>query len=84
MLPKTDLKLESRTGSEVDKNRLESTFQKLGFKVCTEKNKKHDDMLEILKDTVKKFQYSCLFVAILSHGDQGRLQKNWFSINSIL
>ncbi|KAI4465307.1 caspase [Holotrichia oblita] len=70
-LAKTDFKLENRNGSQADKTRLEETFRRLGFDIVSEDNLIHVEMLKVLLRTVKKFQHSCLVVAILSHGDQG-------------
>ncbi|GJQ70479.1 cysteine-type endopeptidase [Trypoxylus dichotomus] len=70
-LPNTSTKLENRRGSEEDKKKLEETFAKLKFCIEIKENLAHDCILEELEKVVRKFMYSCLVVAILSHGDQG-------------
>lgn len=83
MWVKVDSKLKTRNGTGVDKTRLQTIFTKLGFYVVTDDNNTHSKMLEELKtvkEDVYKLKYSSLFVAILSHGDQGRFQRKTHSI----
>nr|CAH7725482.1 unnamed protein product [Callosobruchus chinensis] len=77
LLPTSSEQLERRVGTENDKLRLTNTFEKFGFKVFTEDNLKHMDMLHYIKKTVACVKNeSSLFVCILSHGDEVNDQKN--------
>lgn len=74
MLP-TDIennKLESRIGTEKDKEDLIDTFKKFGFRIVIANNLTHEDLIVKVKEVVKDVKKeSSLFVCILSHGDKG-------------
>ncbi|KRT79508.1 Peptidase [Oryctes borbonicus] len=70
-LPNTHGILENRNGSEEDKRKLQETFKKLKFHIEIKENLTDTKIIEELKMIVNNFVYSCLFVAILTHGDQG-------------
>lgn len=64
-------KLESRTGTEKDKEKLQATFTKFGFKIVIADNLPHVDLIAKVREVVKSITIeSSLFVCILSHGDK--------------
>lgn len=72
-------KLESRTGTEKDKEELQATFTKFGFKVVIADNLSHVDLIAKVREVVKSMTIeSSLFVCILSHGDKGTWYRKKF------
>lgn len=73
MLPTdTTYKLDTRYGSEKDKNNLKETFENFGFKVIIEEDLIHLDMIKKITDVLTDIKdESSLFICILSHGDEG-------------
>ncbi|XP_074025443.1 death related ced-3/Nedd2-like caspase isoform X2 [Leptinotarsa decemlineata] len=70
--PDTTDKLESRLGTEKDRDNLEKIFRKYGFKVIVVNDLTHIEMVEKIREVVKLVtDESSLFICILSHGDKG-------------
>ncbi|XP_018561308.1 caspase-8 [Anoplophora glabripennis] len=64
-------KLESRKGTEKDKEKLISTFTKFGFKIVVAENLTHESLTAQVTEVAKSVTIeSSLFVCILSHGDK--------------
>ncbi|XP_044753113.1 caspase-8 [Coccinella septempunctata] len=69
-----DEMLHKRSGSEVDLHRLKSVFENRNFEVTPKENLSHLKMISELQnmiESIDKKTCSCLFVIILSHGDEG-------------
>ncbi|KAM3938222.1 caspase-3-like [Leptodactylus fuscus] len=68
-----DQKLPRRTGTSQDENRLKDVFENLGFQVQIEKDKKCDEIVNIL-DKVAGDDHSncnCFVCIVMSHGNEG-------------
>ena len=66
--------LETRLGTDVDRDRLSETFNSLGFTVYIAGNLTHIDLLETVASAIKKFvkkEHSCFVLCVLSHGISG-------------
>ena len=66
-----DHKLETRLGTDVDRDRLSETFNSLGFTVYIVENLAHRDLIRTVASAIKKFvkqEHSCFVLCILSHG----------------
>ena len=69
------LGLSARNGTDVDQDNLLMTLQQLDFEVKVYKDLPYKEIENIL-ETLSRDNHSdadCLFVAVLSHGDQGLL-----------
>ena len=68
---KPSLKLESRHGTNFDRDNLEVKLKDLGFKVVVYDDLPKSAVESILKQTSKEdhSEADCIFVAVLSHGD---------------
>ncbi|KAL3876382.1 hypothetical protein ACJMK2_034234 [Sinanodonta woodiana] len=68
------LNLPERSGTDVDRSALYSTFQALGFDVKRHDNKTVEEMKTILSDASNDSDYhrksDCFICAILTHGDE--------------
>ncbi|KAG5896722.1 hypothetical protein JTB14_014598 [Gonioctena quinquepunctata] len=70
--PDATEKLESRFGTEKDRDDLKKVFTNYGFKVLVENNLNHIDMMIKIKEVVESVRdESSLFICILTHGDKG-------------
>ncbi|PSN34881.1 hypothetical protein C0J52_22862 [Blattella germanica] len=66
--------LETRYGTDIDRDRLKEMFDSMGFITIVEENLSHVEMLNKLRDCVRtQFtnKHSCFVLCILSHGVQG-------------
>lgn len=64
--------LESRQGTEKDKDRLKSVFSRMGYKVIVKQNLAHYDMIKYIEETIDAIvEESSLIICILSHGETG-------------
>jgi hypothetical protein len=69
-----DHKLESRLGTDADRDRLSETFNSLGFTVYIDENLTHSNLLATVDSALKEFvkkEHSCFVLCILSHGIHG-------------
>jgi hypothetical protein len=69
-----DHQLETRLGTDVDRDRLSETFNSLGFTVYIGENLTHSDLIATVASAIKKFvkkEHSCFVLCILSHGIRG-------------
>lgn len=59
-------------GTEYDKERLETTFRHFGFKVQTENNLSHLEIIQKIEEVIQSVtDESSLFICIMSHGEKG-------------
>lgn len=66
--------LETRLGTDVDRDRLSETFNSLGFIVYIAENLTHKDLIATVDSAIKEFvkkEHSCFILCILSHGIRG-------------
>ncbi|PSN40162.1 hypothetical protein C0J52_14092 [Blattella germanica] len=66
--------LETRLGTDMDRDRLINTFESMGFTTCTAENLTHEEMLQFVDDIVRndfRKEHSCLVLCIMSHGAEG-------------
>jgi hypothetical protein len=69
-----DHELETRLGTDVDRDRLRETFNSLGFTVYIVDNLMHRELIETVASAIKQFvkkEHSCFVLCILSHGIRG-------------
>jgi hypothetical protein len=69
-----DQVLETRLGTDVDRDRLSETFNSLGFTVYIGENLTHRDLIATVASAIKeyvKMEHSCFVLCILSHGIPG-------------
>ncbi|XP_060532956.1 caspase-8 [Cylas formicarius] len=65
-------KLDTRLGTEKDKDRLQRVFERFRFDVQVETNLPHYEIAKVIADTVERVRNeSSLFVCVLSHGGEG-------------
>ncbi|KAF6022797.1 CASP7 [Bugula neritina] len=70
----TQLQMNDRPGSSVDRDKLAGTLQFIGFKdIIVHNNLTSRKMVDVLKEVAKRdfTDSDCVFVALLSHGDEG-------------
>lgn len=77
MLPSPDLQLQQREGTEADVKILKDTFRHLHFNdesIIVRENRTHIQILQEVKDAANKVtkDHSTFFVAILTHGENGK------------
>jgi hypothetical protein len=75
-----DYELDSRLGTDVDRDRLSETFNSLGFTVWIGQNLTHTDLLESVRSAIEervKREHSCFVLCILSHGKHGGYAHCW-------
>lgn len=67
--------LNTRAGTAVDGESLEKTLKELGFRVIVFKDLAHKDVKQHITQAAMAdhSRYDCLFVAVLTHGELGRL-----------
>jgi len=66
--------LETRLGTDVDRDRLSETFNSLGLIVYIAENLTHKDLIATVDSAIKEFvkkEHSCFILCILSHGIRG-------------
>jgi len=69
-----DHPLETRLGTDVDRDRLSETFNSLGFTVYIVENLTDRDLIKTVASAIKEFvkkEHSCFVLCILSHGIRG-------------
>ncbi|XP_057370248.2 uncharacterized protein LOC130691334 [Daphnia carinata] len=68
-------KTQNRGGSDKDRDKLEKTFKKLGFKIEIIENSASFDLKSDIKDLAKRDwkDYGCLVVCFLSHGIENEI-----------
>jgi hypothetical protein len=69
-----DHELETRLGTDVDRDRLSETFNSLGFTVYIVENLTHRDLIATVDSAIKEYvkkEHSCFVLCILSHGIRG-------------
>lgn len=76
-MPSLDYQLQNREGTEADENALINTFTQLNFEkdsIILKQNRTHTQMLQDIQEAAGKVteQHSTLFVAILTHGEEGK------------
>ncbi|KAJ9587801.1 hypothetical protein L9F63_018758, partial [Diploptera punctata] len=71
-----DEELETRLGTDMDRERLIETFESMGFDTITKEDLTHSEMLdsvnEVLRDDFKQ-EHSCFVLCIMSHGVKGEV-----------
>ncbi|KAF2881649.1 hypothetical protein ILUMI_24506 [Ignelater luminosus] len=80
LLPGPEKTLDERIGTNVDRDKLEKTFKKLGFKVEIRNNLTHFEVVPTIEDVISQVpKDSSFIVCILSHGLEGKI----YGVNSI-
>lgn len=67
-------KLETREGTDVDRDRLWEVFRSMGFTIYVEENLTHLQILSTVRDVIStkvNSKHSCFALCILSHGAEG-------------
>ena len=67
--------LRNREGTDIDAAALERLFTHLGFSTCRHNDLTASQMTDVLRDVsiLDHKKYNCLLIAILTHGEQGKL-----------
>ncbi|XP_059412986.1 caspase-6-like [Carassius carassius] len=72
------LRLNSRSGTEADKQNLAKRFQELGFEVKTYNDYKREEVLTIIREAAaaSHVDADCFVCVFLSHGENGHIYAN--------
>lgn len=82
-MPNSEVLLERRLGTNVDKERLVETFKNFNFgtNIVVKDNLTHIQILKEIKNAASTVRmHSSLFVCILSHGDEGNGYKQFHQL----
>lgn len=69
--------LETREGTDRDKQALSDTFAMYGFQIIVKENLMHDEVMDAIRDVVEQgVHFDSIFICILSHGCKGKRQHH--------